>query len=132
MAGLLPASEKARLLNELTSGTLYLGLAESVTNLTNPSLVNVNEISTDGYTRELVDWNDAVVSDTGVVRITNDGDVEFGPFVVDMTSDARYAFLATVATGTAGSLRYVWELADPIRARAQKTVRVPDAALSIE
>lgn len=92
---------KQKLLNNLVSGSTYLGLASSVPQSgATPTLANISEIATAGYTREAVTWGSAVFPGPPVY-IANSADTTFGPMTADMALPANYAFLTDSATGSA-------------------------------
>ena len=130
MAGFIPPAYKADLLDTLTSGSTYLGLAHAVPLNEPPTLANISEVTVGGYSRVAVTWRPASIEGQ-VVTKTNQSGITIGSVLEDM-SPAPYAFLTDAASGTTGKIRYVWELTTPVSAPALKPIFVPVDALIIE
>ena len=138
MAGYMPNPWVGRMLEALvgktavSTGTVYLGLAWTVPDdpLTS-TLANIGEVNTAGYARKAIPaFGTAVTSP--IPAITTPTAFTFTAFTADMAAPAPYAFLTDAATGTAGTLRYLWELPSPIQVVANVPVNVPASTLIIE
>lgn len=112
MTGYLTPVSKQILLDHLTKDQAgsYFGLATALSLESIPTLANITEVNTPGYSRVEIDWEDATTTDP--VRVVNSLDVTIGPVTEDM-SPAAFGFLTTVATGDV--------LAPPVQAAATKT-----------
>ena len=130
MAGFIPPEYKVTLLDTLSGGTTYLGLAHAIPLNEPPTLANISEVTVGGYNRVAVTWRPATI-DGQVVKKTNESGVTIGSVLEDM-NPAPYAFLTDAASGTTGKIRYIWELTTPVSAPALKPVFVPVDALIIE
>lgn len=96
MAGYLTPVGKATALNALAGVGLYVGLAQTLGLDSPPTLTNISEVVTAGYSREAVTWTSATVADT---FLNNTAATQFGPVTADMPP-AAYAFLTNAASGT--------------------------------
>lgn len=95
MAGYLTPVAKAGALNWLAGVGLYVGLAQTLGLDSPPTLANISEIITDGYSRVAVTWTEADEADT---FLNNTAATQFGPVTEDM-DPAGYAFLTNAASG---------------------------------
>jgi len=131
MAGFLPRPAKTKLLDDLCTGTTYLGLATSMPQVGEINMASVQplEITTGGYARQSVTWSAA--STTEPVQKVNSAAITAPAVTADMPP-ASFAFLTTSSSGTGGTLLYVWELAEPVGALSGKPWHVPAGALKIE
>jgi hypothetical protein len=105
--------------NTGTSPTnLYLGLATQPV-AADATLAEVTEISTPGYARQLITFG--APSGTSPVQVANDAQVQF-----DFSGDppaVSYAFVASTASGTAGTIVARWT-GNTIDAAAGESIRV--------
>jgi hypothetical protein len=138
MAGYVPYKWVARLLEAtagktaITTTTTYLGLAITVPDdpLT-ADLSTIVEVTTAGYARIAVPaWGSATLIPPS--KITTPTAFTFAGLTADMAYPANYAFLADVVSGTAGNLRYVFELETPVLGRVGEPINVPASTLIIE
>lgn len=138
MAGFVPNAWAARLLEAtagktaITTTTAYLGLATAVPDdpLT-ATLATITEVTTAGYARIAIP---AFGSATTVppVKITTPTAFSFAAFSADQVLEANYAFLADVVSGTAGTLRYVFQLEVPVLGKTGVPLSIPASTLIIE
>lgn len=136
MPGFTSDASKAILLDYLTGRAVsyttarnsYLGLAVAVPDDT-ITLATLAEVTTAGYARVLVTW----AAPTGTpISTTNSASVQFGPVTVDMDTAATYAFLTEASSGTTGTVLYLWQLLEPVLAKASKPIFVAANALAIQ
>lgn len=89
------------------TGNRYLALLSA-----NPagatSLTGITEITTAGYSRQLVTWGAPSAAYPSVLANTNT--VTFGPFTTDMLVPATYLGLVTESSGTTGNIDYAWAI----------------------
>jgi hypothetical protein len=138
MAGYVPNAWVARLLEAttgktaITTGTVYLGLALAVpTDPLTSTLATVTEVTTAGYARIAVPAFGSA-STVYPVQITTPTAFNFAAMSADMASPANYAFLTDALTGTAGNLRYIFELIEPVLGKAAEPINIPANTLIIE
>jgi hypothetical protein len=138
MAGLVPNAWAARLLEAtagrtaITTGTVYLGLALSVPDDPLTSILsNISEVTTTGYARKAIPAFSAATT-TAPVKITTPTAFSFDAFTVDQDLPAYWAFLTDAASGTAGTLRYLFNLEVPVLGRAGEPLNIPASTLVIE
>lgn len=139
MAGYVPNAFRALLLEAAAGRTTmtvpaskYLGLATVLPEdpLTT-TLATLNEVTTAGYARIVLPaW--AAASVVAPVQIANSAAFSFAALTADMTEPANYAFLCDVVSGTAGTIRYIWELAEPLLGRSGEPINIPASTLIIE
>jgi hypothetical protein len=138
MAGFVPNAWAARLLEAtagktaITTSTVYLGLATAVPDdpLT-ATLATITELTTAGYARIAVPAFSAA-STTPPVKIATPTAFSFAAFSADQAIEANYAFLADVVSGTAGTLRYVFQLEVPVLGKSGVPLNIPASTLIIE
>lgn len=137
MAGFLTPAGKSWALEALVgkskaSRNLYVGLAQSVpTDAATPvTLASVGEPTTAGYSRALVEWNNATVIGD-IVRVSNSNGESFGTVTEDLPP-CGYAFLCTSASGASGDILYVWELTEVVQALSGKPISAAAGAFIIE
>jgi hypothetical protein len=106
----------------------YLGLAIAIPD--EPvTLATLAEVTTAGYARVQVTW----AAPTGTpISTTNSASVQFGPVTADMDTEATYAFLTDSSSGTSGTVLYLWQLLEPVLAKANKPIFVAAGALTIQ
>jgi hypothetical protein len=137
MAGSTTNASKAFLLDYLSGRALafpstratYLGLAFVLPIGEDPTLLNISEVNTAGYTRQAVSWG---APSANPVVIKSVADIQIGPLLADMTAAAQYAFLTDASVDTAGDILYVWNLIEPVQAKANKPIFVAAGALAIQ
>lgn len=136
MPGFTPDAEKAILLDFLTGRAVaytaprssYLGLAVAIPD--EPiTLATLAEVTTAGYARVLTTWS---APSGSPMAIPNSASVQFGPVTADMDTAAAYAFLTEASSGTTGTVLYVWQLTEPVLAKANKPIFVAAGALTIQ
>lgn len=139
MAGYVPKGWIARLLEgtvgrtAISTGSVYVGLALTVPdNPADATLANIGEVTTTGYARKIIPAFNAAVTTGTNPTITTPTQFQFDAFTADMTQVAPYAFLCDVLSGTAGNIRYVWEVPGGIKAVAGVPVVIPASTLIIE
>lgn len=138
MAGYVPNAWAARLLEAtvgrtaITTGTVYVGLAVVVPDdpLT-ATLANIQEVTTAGYARKAVPAFNAATTSPNPA-ITTPTQFNFNALTADMALAAPYAFLCDAASGTAGTLRYIWDLPEPVLAVSGVPITIPANTLIIE
>jgi hypothetical protein len=138
MAGLVPNDWAARLLEAtvrrtaITAGNVWLGLALTVPDdpLTS-TLSTITEVTTTGYARIQIPAFSAATT-TAPVKVTTPTAFSFAAFTVDQDLPAYWAFLTDVASGTAGTLRYLFNLEVPVLGRAGEPLNIPASTLVIE
>lgn len=138
MAGFVPNEWAARLLEAtagrtaVAAGTVYLGLAHSLPDdpLTS-TLANITEVTTAGYARVAVPAFSAATT-TPPVRTTTPTAFSFAAFTADMPYEANFAFLTDAASGTAGTLRYIFQLEVPVLGRTGEPLNIPASTLILE
>lgn len=138
MAGFVPNAWAARLLEAtsgrtaITSGTVYLGLARELPEdpLT-AALNNIVEESTAGYARKAIPAFNAATT-TPPIQETTPTAFSFNAFTADATLAANYAFLTDAASGTAGLIRYVFQLEYPVLGRSGVPINIPASTLILE
>lgn len=138
MAGFVPNAWAARLLEAtvgrtaIATSTTYLGLATALPDdpLT-ATLATITEVNTAGYARIAVPAFSAA-STTAPVKVTTPTAFSFAAFTADQTVEANYAFLCDVLSGTAGNIRYVFQLEVPVLGRTGVPINVPASTLIIE
>ncbi len=138
MAGFIPNAYAATLLDLIagrvaqTAGTVYLGLATAVPeDPLSTTLATLTEVTTPGYARVAVPAFSAA-STVAPVRTTSPTAFSFPSFTADQTIAATYAFLTNVATGTAGQVRYLFQLETPVLGRVGEPLNIPASTLVIE
>lgn len=138
MAGFVPNAWAARLLEAtagktaITTGTVYLGLALTVAdNPLTSTLATITEVSTAGYARIAVPAFSSATT-TPPLKITTPTAFSFAAFSADQTLEAPWAFLTDVISGTAGNLRYLFQLANPVLGLAGNPLSIPASTLVIE
>jgi hypothetical protein len=100
----------------------------------NPTMTDIAtlEITDSGYARQLVR-----VSDPGVPTLASPPYVNnsalfiYGPFTVGMSVGATYAVLVDAASGTTGTVRYIWVLDSVVEAAAGESVQFPADSLAL-
>lgn len=136
MPGFTTDASGAMLLDYLTGRALtytaprssYLGLALAVPD-TGITLSTLAEVTTAGYARVVAPW----AAPAGTPASTkSSADIQFGPVTVDMVDPAQYAFLTDAASGTVGTVLYVWQLLEAVLAKANKPIFVASGALTIQ
>lgn len=136
MPGFAPDAAKAILLDYLTGRNVaytaarnsYLGLAIAIPD--EPiTLATLAEVTTAGYARVQVTWTAPAGSP---IAIPNSASVQIGPVTADMDTAAAYAFMTEAASGTTGTVLYVWQLLDPVQAKMNKPIFVAAGALTIQ
>lgn len=138
MAGYVPNAWAGRLLEAtagrtaITAGTVYVGLALTIPDdpLT-ATLANITEVTTAGYARKSVPAFNAAVL-TPIPAITTPTAFSFTALTADMVQAAPFGFLCDVASGTAGTLRYIWDLPEAILGKSGEPITVPANTLIIE
>lgn len=138
MAGFTTDDSKAMLLDYLTGRAVaytdpdardtFLGLAVAIPDA-DIGLDTIAEVTTAGYGRMEVTWS---APSGSPVSITNSASIQFDPFTADMADAATYAFLTEVESGTGGTVLYLWQLVEPILAKANKPIFVGAGALTIQ
>ncbi len=89
------------------TGARYLALlAADPTVLPAVLISDLTEITTPGYSRQLVDWTNATSAYPSVSD--NSGNVTWGPMTANMSVGTQWVALVTVASGTAGLYLYSW------------------------
>ena len=89
------------------TGARYLALlAADPTVLPAVLISDLVEITTPGYSRQLVDWTNATSAYPSVSD--NSGNVTWGPMTADMAVGTQWVALVTVASGNTGLLLYTW------------------------
>ena len=138
MAGFVPNAWAARLLEAtagktaITASTLYLGLATAMPNdpLT-ATLANLTEVTTAGYARKQIPAFGSA-STTAPIKITTPTAFSFNAFTEDQATPANWAFLTDAASGTVGTLRYIFQLEVPVLGRNGEPLNIPASTLIIE
>lgn len=110
-----------------TASTRYLCLLSAAPSTTT-TLSTMTEVSTAGYARQAAAWGAATSADPRVAA--NTGLITFGPFSAD-PPNIPYAGLATVSSGTAGDLDYIWTLDTPRDAASGDSIQVAIGALTM-
>jgi thiazole synthase ThiGH ThiG subunit len=136
MPGFTTDASQAMLLDYLTGRALayaaarnvYLGLAYTVPDSA-VALDTLSEVVTAGYARVVAPWAAPIGSP---MSIASNADIQFGPVTADMTTAAQYAFLTDASAGTVGTVLYVWQLVEPVLAKANKPIFVASGALTIQ
>jgi hypothetical protein len=72
------------------------------------SIAGMTEITTAGYSRQLVQWAAPTAAYPSVLLNTNT--ITFGPMTADMVLPATYLAMVTEATGTTGNIEYAWSI----------------------
>lgn len=141
MAGYVPNEYRAVLLEALvgrttiTLGTTYLGLAFSLpADPLASTLATITEVNTAGYARKATNAGGAwpAASVVAPIQIVQTNAFTFVALSADMAQPAYFAFLTDASSGTAGKIRYIFELADPVQGRNGEAISVPARALIIE
>jgi hypothetical protein len=138
MAGYVTNPWAARLLEAtagktaITTGTVYLGLALTIPDdpLT-ATLANITEVTTAGYARIAIPAFSAATT-TAPIKITTPTAFSFAAFTADQATEANWAFLADVLSGTAGILRYLFQLEVPVLGRTGEPLNIPASTLILE
>lgn len=138
MAGFVPNAWAARLVEAtagktaITTASMYLGLASAIPEdpLT-ATLANITEITGGGYARKVIPAFDSATT-TAPVKITTPTAFSFTAPTSDWTQAALYAFLTDAASGTAGTLRYLFELQLPVQGLTGQPISIPASTLVIE
>lgn len=138
MPGFTTDDSKAMLLDYLTGRAVaysaardsFLGLAVAIPD--GPiTLATLAEVTTAGYARMQVTWSAPDLTQSPV-SIVNSASVQFGPVTADMADAATYAFLTEAESGTTGTVLYLWQLVEPVLAKANKPIFVGAGALTIQ
>ena len=138
MAGYIPNIWRAKLAEALSgrtaiaTATLYLGLAIDLPEgPADSTLAGMDEVTTAGYARKQVPAFDAASVVPPIQEAVGTA-FAFNPLSADMVVPASYAFLTTAASGTAGDVRYIFELAEPLLGKSGEPINVPAGTLIIE
>ncbi|MER5754285.1 hypothetical protein [Streptomyces sp. NPDC002088] len=92
------------------------------------SMTNLPEITTSGYARQQVVWT----APSGEPMTTaNNALLFYGPFTADMVDAAAFAALVTTASGTSGSVIYVWPIDSPLQAVTNESLQIAAGALTL-
>ena len=130
MAGSLADVGEALALNLLFRNTdasptnVYLGLATSGI-LDSNSLAEIIEEDDGGYSRQVVTFTVPADNGAGAMEITNDGQIQFGPWASNADSAITHAFLTDVSSGTTGNLLAWFELPESKTPSSGETLTVP-------
>lgn len=93
-----------------------------------PTLASLAEDTTAGYARIPVTWSvpagDPVVS-------SNTALLTFGPYTVGQTTPITHICLVTAASGTSGTVRYIWQLDESVIATITQTLQIAPGALTL-
>lgn len=136
MPGFTTDASKAMLLDYLTGRAVaytaprnsYLGLAVAIPDSA-ITLATLAEVTTAGYARIQVTWAAPAGSP---ISIADSASVTFGPVTADMDTAATYAFMTEASSGTVGTVLYLWQLLEPVLAKANKPIFVAAGALTIQ
>jgi hypothetical protein len=138
MAGFVPNEYRAVLLEAIagkttiTLGTVYLGLALSLpVDPSTTTLATLVEVTTAGYARKSIPAFPSA-STVAPIQIVQTTAFSFNALTADMTLPAMFAFLTDASSGTAGKVRYVWELPESQQGKSGEALTVPASALVIE
>jgi hypothetical protein len=90
------------------------------------------EITDSGYARQLVRISDPNVPTLASPPSVNHAAIFiYGPFTVGMSGAATHVVLVDAATGTTGTVRYIWALDSVAEAAAGESVQFPADALAL-
>ena len=131
MAGFTPRPAKTKILNDLVTGTTYVALATALPEVGEINMASIVpfEPTTGGYSRQAVTWGAATTVEP--VTRANSAAITSSAMTADLPA-CPYAFLTTSASGTTGTLLYVWYLAQPVQALTGKPFHAPVGALVLE
>ncbi len=87
------------------------------------------ELTTSGYSRQLVTFTDAAASYPAPE--SNSNVLTFGPMTASMTLSAQWAAMVSAATGTTGLLYYFWNLDTPQQVSVSQSIQIPIGSLSL-
>ncbi|WP_188187622.1 phage tail fiber protein [Nonomuraea sp. SYSU D8015] len=112
------------------TGTFSTYLALLTANVAdNVEMTSLPELTTPGYSRQVVTWTDATLARPSV--ISNSGIITFGPVTQDVTVPITHAVLVTVPVGTSGKVLYKWQLDSPQQPVNGQALQIAVAKLSI-
>ena len=94
------------------------------------TLATMNEVTTAGYSRQVVTWSPASNASPSVTSNTNV--VTFGPFTVAMVSIPTYLALVSAASGTTGDFLWWWEIDDPQLPSVNESLQLLAGDLSMD
>lgn len=92
-------------------------------------LVNLAEVTTAGYSRQLVPWGTATNATPSVMA--TDALITFGPMSVDMALPAVAVALTDVSSGTTGKFLFWWSLPEEQQVDASQSIQVASGQLTI-
>lgn len=98
-----------------------------------PGIADFAEVSSTGYSRQLVSWAAAQTSSGNPSSTSNAAQITFGPFTdsAGMGSATTHGALVTVASGTVGNVIMVWQWDNPVAAGQNESIIVPTGALTM-
>lgn len=137
MPGFVTQSGAQAALNALTQNgaTLYGALLTSdpsTSGAGGTQAVNITdlvEVTTAGYSRASIIFTAASAALPSVS--SNTTTITWGPFTGDMLLPAQWLALVTSASGTSGTLLYLWTLDTPEQASASQQIQIATSSLSI-
>lgn len=92
------------------------------------TISGLTEVTTSGYSRQLVQWTDA--ADVYPSDLTNTNLVTFGPLSADMLLPAQWLAMVDVASGTAGNFLYSWTITSQ-QVDASQNIQISIGQLSL-
>lgn len=116
--------------NVTAAAAMYLALATAQPGAPDTATLatfNGNEITTTGYSRQVVTW-DSPVGDPS--EIANSGTVTFGPFSAD-PPEVTNVFLCDTSLGTSGTVLAYWTLDTPRNGASGDSYRIAPGDLTI-
>lgn len=132
MAGSMTRPAKRRALDAAmgkavaaVAGSFYLGLATTDPG-ENPTLGSITEVTTSGYSRQLVTIGAA--SDASTTQASNSDIETWGPFTADPPS-IGWAFLTDASSGITGTVLYRWKFDTARDASINDSLQVAVSAL---
>jgi hypothetical protein len=133
MSTLIPDVPAGASLDSITKRgtTCYLALlttevAPSVT------LATLPEVTTSGYARQPVTFTVPAKPSSGEPMTTmNTALISWGPFTAAMLLDATHIALVSAATGTTGTVQYVWQLDQILTADINESIQIPVNKIAI-
>lgn len=90
------------------------------------TLATVSEDNTAGYARQQIAWTvPAVPADGSEPTSSNAAQIAFGPYSAATANPITHIALVDVGSGTAGKIRWVWQLDDAFSAAINDSMLLP-------
>lgn len=100
---------------------------------TDPTLLELPELSAAGYSRQIATWSVSTTPTPGISQIQNSNLITFGPFTSPAGSGTATTFgaLVNVASGTTGEVFATWQWDNPVLSPQNQSITIPIASLTL-